>query len=157
VLTVTVRATTPEGLIPVASILDQHGQVVESTVLANANGEFIIKAKEADPRKVYFVEVKAAVTSGAHVTGTYDLVATFGVREVVLDRIAKGTLKPEDPTKSTVLHVSETRLVHFVLAVDPEKTPTDRLRGRSFMMRAAVLSFELPRDQARVGRPTRCC
>lgn len=127
VLTVTVRAKTPEGLIPTATILNAGGQVVESIVLTNANGEFILQAKDADPRMVHFVEVKAADSTGAHATGTYDFVATFGTRETVLDRIAKGTLKAEEPARSSVLHVRETRLVHFVLAADPVETVNDSI------------------------------
>ena len=127
VLTVTVRSTTPEGLVPTASILDQEGQIVESTVLTNANGQFVIQAKGADPRSTYLVEVRAANTGGVRTTGAYDFVATFGMREVDLDRIAKGTLKPEEPTVSTVLHVTRTRLVHFVLAADPIEDETDAI------------------------------
>jgi Dockerin type I domain/Matrixin len=125
VLTVTVRSTTPEGLVPTVSILDQAGQVVESIVLTNANGEFVIQAKGADPRATHFVKVQAADASSINATGTYDVLATFGIRETVLEQIATETLTSEESAISTVLHVTETRLVHFVLTADPVETTAD--------------------------------
>jgi len=122
-LTISVRATIPGTLIPAASIRNADGEIIESNVLSNANGELIIQA-EADPREVHFVEVKAANPTGTYATGSYELVATFGTREVALNRIAKGTLKPDHATHAEVLHVSETRLVHFILATDPVETET---------------------------------
>ena len=127
VLTVTVRAATPAGLAPTAVIYDQDGKALQSTVLSNANGELVVQVKDADPRKLHFIEVSAEDPSGTHATGAYSFHAAFGTRETTLDRIAHGTLKPDETTHSTVLHVSETRLMHFVLAADPVETPSDAL------------------------------
>jgi len=119
VLTVTVRATTPLGLIPRATIFNHEGQEFEADILANANGQLVVQAKGADPRQTYFVKVDSAQSTGSHAIGGYDFVATFGTREVELGKITSGTLEPGKGTRTSALHVSETRLVHFVLATGP--------------------------------------
>ncbi|MCA9175456.1 MAG: matrixin family metalloprotease, partial [Planctomycetales bacterium] len=125
VLTVNVRATSPHGLMPQARIFDTSGVELETTILANSSGEFTIQAKDADPRVGHVVEVTSA--NGDPLAGGYELVATHGVRVTALDRIARETLQAGAPAQVQMLHISETKLVHFLLEADPVDTQTDVL------------------------------
>lgn len=125
ILTVIIRSTSSAGLMPSASILDEQGKPFKTTVIANANGEFIIQASGVDPRQAHFIEVRGANSSGPHATGPYELDAVFGVRKANLDKLLSGKVTAEAPNRTEAMHISKTQLVHFVLEVEPTETTAD--------------------------------
>ena len=114
ILTVRLRAVTPNGMLPRATIVDSDGNPVASTILANGNSQFTIQAVGIKGSGNLFIRVAGA--SGTAVAGNYALTADFGGVATVPTTFASGVVSPASPTPSTDLYVARTQLFQFRLA-----------------------------------------
>jgi hypothetical protein len=117
-LSIALRSTDVGGLIPRVDVYTPEGKILESEILANANGVVRVQVKDVDPEDGAIVRVAAATVGDAHQAGGYVLNAQFSSRRVELDELFEDTLKKEKPDLIQTLHIGETQLVHLALSAD---------------------------------------
>ncbi len=117
-LTVTVRATDSRGVWPQVEVLSSGGRMLESQVVANADGTYIVQVADVSPEESYLIRVRAAHDSISFLPGRYDLEARFLNSPLELNELVAETLTTLDPRSEHVLNVPETALAHFVLSAD---------------------------------------
>jgi hypothetical protein len=112
-LTVTLRASDPFALPPQVTVYDARGTVVTGTVLANANGEFVLRVDGVKSSAKLYLAVQAA---GGQ-TGPYHLTAQFGVPASGLTTVLSGTVSGADADPSNqqfrAVQLPQTELVTF--------------------------------------------
>jgi len=77
VMTVTVRATEVNGIMPTVSVFDVSRRLIPALVLAHGDGTDTIQITDDQPESDYFIRVSADPTSGKLV-GNYDLDVEYG-------------------------------------------------------------------------------
>lgn len=112
VLTATVRAVSPNGVVPRAEVYDDAGARVAAEVIANGNGTFSVQFTAAQPRRYYFVRVFSPTAAG-----NYALDVTFGTAAADLRTLAAGTLSAPVTGASFKLYVGQTQLLSTTLSV----------------------------------------
>lgn len=122
VMTVTVRATEVNGLMPHATVFDEDQRPVPALVLAHGDGTYTIQVPDARPGSDYFVEVSADATSGK-VVGNYDLDALFGHVVATPSTFVGSTLEGRNPGSSYELVVTQTQLFDFLLSTSSAAAP----------------------------------
>ena len=115
-MTATVRSVDRGALIPRLSVSDQQGNPAEATTLVNGGGEIVIQLP-VQPNKNYFITVQPQAAVTPFVTGNYRLGVSFGDAATELTTFATGQLAPNESV-STLLHIAESQLVHFILTAD---------------------------------------
>jgi hypothetical protein len=138
VMTVTVRATQVNGIMPTVAVFDEEQDPVPALVLAHGDGTFTIQVSEVQPNYDYFVRVSADPTSGKLV-GNYDLDVDYGHTDAApasfLDASPDGPGQPQ----SYSLVVEETQLFDLLLSATGPASP-----------RGADVRMTLTDDQGRV-------
>jgi hypothetical protein len=115
VMTVTVRATEVNGIMPSASVLDEQGNPVPALVLAHGDGTFTIQVAGARPDAAYFVRVAADPSSGK-VVGNYDLDVEFGHEAAEPTTFLSSSPGSPSSPRSYDLVVTQTQLFDFLLS-----------------------------------------
>jgi hypothetical protein len=122
VMRILVWGTTPDGLNPVASVFDAHGNPTDAQVLMNENGSYVLQVPDALPNMDYYVGVRGDPTAPLHATGTYVLGVNFGSQAVALQSFTSGTLTQQSADIRT-LQVNQGQLFHFVLSANADQAP----------------------------------
>ncbi len=117
-LTVTVRSTDPNGLIPRVEVLSEQGIALPTEVLANADGTLVVQIRGVDPAYGHLVRVMAASVSAPFQTGAYQMEAQFVSQPTMLDPLFTETLRAANPAIENSFRVAETTLAQLVLTVD---------------------------------------
>ena len=115
VLTVRLRAVTPNGVVPRATILDSDGHALPTTVLANGGGQFVVQATGIGGGGNLTIRVAGGPGATA---GNYGLDADFGGTPAALATFTTGSLSADQATATTPLYVARSQLFQFLLAVD---------------------------------------
>ena len=118
VMTVTVRATEVNGIMPRVSVVDQDHQPVPALVLAHGDGTLTIQVGDARPGVDYFLRVDADPNSGK-VVGNYDLDVEYGHKLAAPTEFTGGTLSESNPEATDELVVFQPQLFDFLLAASP--------------------------------------
>ena len=115
VMTVTVRATEVNGIMPTVSVFDESRKLIPALVLAHGDGTETIQITDGQPDSDYFIRVSADPTSGKLV-GNYDLDVEYGhvpaAPTTFVDASPGGSSQP----LSYDLVVNEPQLFDFLLA-----------------------------------------
>jgi hypothetical protein len=115
VVTVTVRATEINGIMPRVTVLDPDGGVLPALVLAHGDGTATIQIAGARPGYYYDVAVAADPTSGK-VVGNYDLDVEFGHVAAAPVMFVASSLAGPISERSYTLVVTQSQLFDFLLA-----------------------------------------
>lgn len=110
VLTATVRAVSPNGVVPQAEVYDNAGARQAAEVIVNGNGTFTVQFTAAQARRYYFVKVFSPSA-----TGNYALDVTFGTTAADLQTLAAGALSSPTAEASFKLYVGQTQLLSTTL------------------------------------------
>jgi hypothetical protein len=89
VLTVNLAQMPASGMLPVASVHDQYGNLVSSAVLLNGNGTYVVQATGLNPGENYYVDV-ALGPAPLPSSGNYAMTASFGLAPAVVQSFAPG-------------------------------------------------------------------
>jgi hypothetical protein len=128
VMTVTVRATEVNGIMPRASVFDQDRDPVPALVLAHGDGTFTIQVADARPDADYFIRVGSDPSSGK-VVGNYDLDVEFGHEAAAPTEFVSSTLDGPNRQAAYDLVVNQTQLFDFLLtATSAAASPNTVLR-----------------------------
>lgn len=157
VMTVTVRATEVNGIMPGVSVFDAQGNPVPALVLAHGDGTYTIQVAKAQPDTLYFARVTADPTSGKTV-GNYDLDVEFGRVAADPTTFVTSTLSPAPGPLAEDLVVNEPQLFDFLLAVPGGAVPgasvtftlTDSA-GRVVLTRTAIAGATIGGDSVLLG------
>jgi hypothetical protein len=125
VLRVLLWGTDVNGLDPVASLFDSHGNAINADVLVNENGSYVLQLTNALPNRDYYVEVRAEHPTGSHNTGNYFLGVDFSSKAVSLQTFTSGTLTQASRDDFRTLQVNESQLFHLVLSVNSGQVAVD--------------------------------
>lgn len=123
VLTATVRSLDAGGLVPKVRLLDEYGNEIAATILANGNGEFILQSTAVLSEDDVQIEVSAADPGGLFDAGNYELIVAFGPTATEVTSLATATIGAGVAHRAHKLYVSEPQLFHFALQADPVATP----------------------------------
>lgn len=115
VMTVTVRATQVNGIMPTVSVFDENRELIPAVVLAHGDGTDTIQIADAQPDSDYFIRVSADPTSGK-VVGNYDLDVEYGHVVAAPVTFLDGSLGGPVRTLSYDLVVNEPQFFDFLLA-----------------------------------------
>jgi|GEM_PF-5662439 len=129
VMTVTVRATEVNGIMPTVSVFDQNPHPEPAVVLAHGDGTYTIQVADARPETSYFVRVSSDPTSGKLV-GNYELEVGFGEKVAQPTSFVSASLQGPTWQQSYVLDVNQTQLFDFLLAAtaaSPASTESVRM------------------------------
>src|SRR5262249_35134274 len=125
VLTIMTWAMQPSGGQPLLTVYDTAGNPVNADVLVRENGTFVVQVRNVVPNAQYVVAVQAGVGQGA---SSYFLGAEFGPQAARLDTLVEDQgLAPGTAAEGT-LHVSDSRLFHFVLSAGSTGDPSAVVR-----------------------------
>lgn len=116
VLTVRLRAISPNGVVPRATIFDSDGTPLPTTILANGPGQFVVQAVGFKGGGNLTIRVAGAATTGS---GNYGLDADFGGTPAALATFTSGSLSATAATAETPLYIARSQLFQFLLAADP--------------------------------------
>jgi hypothetical protein len=124
VMTVTVRATQVNGIMPTALVFDEDQNPVPALVLAHGDETYTIQVADARPDTDYFVRVSSDPTSGK-LMGNYELDVEFGHVAAQPTTFLDSSLDGPSQQSSYDLVVNQTQLFDFLLsatssAVSPE-------------------------------------
>lgn len=93
-------------------VYDSAQQCVQSQVLSNENGDYIIQIANTQANESYYLRVVGV--NGT--TGVYRLTAEFGLPLVNLTQIDAGTLTAARTTQFSTLTINRSQVMHFVLS-----------------------------------------
>jgi hypothetical protein len=115
VLTVSLAQMPSNGMLPVASVYDQYGNLVNSGILLNGNGSYVVQATGLNPGENYYVSVAPGPVPSPSI-GNYAMTASFGLAPAVVQSFAAGTLSAADLQDQYTLYVAQTQVFQFVLS-----------------------------------------
>jgi hypothetical protein len=115
VLTVTVRALSPNGTAARVTVLDNNMNPANAQILANSDGSFTVQATGLKSGGNIFLKVTPN-QSLENVTGNYALDAEFGNAAATLSSLAGGGLSASTPTQGYNFYVGESQLMQFVFS-----------------------------------------
>jgi predicted Zn-dependent protease len=115
VLTVSLAQMPANGMLPVASVYDQYGNLVSSVILLNGTGTYVIQATGLNPGEDYYVDV-APGPDPSPSSGNYAMTAAFGLAPAVVQSFATETLSATDLQDQYTLYVAQTQVFQFVLS-----------------------------------------
>jgi hypothetical protein len=115
VMTVTVRATEVNGIMPTVAVFDANREVIPAVVLAHGDGTFTIQITDDQPDSDYFIRVSADPTSGK-VVGNYDLDVEYGHMPAAPTTFLSTSVAGPGQTLSYDLVVNEPQFFDFLLA-----------------------------------------
>ena len=115
VMTVTVRATEVNGIMPAVSVFDESRNLIPALVLAHGDGTDTIQITDSQPDSDYFIRVSADPTSGK-VVGNYDLDVEYGHVPAAPTTFVSASLVGASQPLSYDLVVNEPQLFDFLLA-----------------------------------------
>lgn len=104
------------SLSPKINLYDSRGAKLNSEVLVNEDGSYVVQVQNALSEGQYVVEVRAAESVGSNRTGSYLVAVQFRPNAV---KLADGTGKSFADTAATdtrTLNVLRSKLIHFVLS-----------------------------------------
>jgi hypothetical protein len=111
VLTATVRAVSPNGVVPRVEVYDGNLVRVPAEVIANGNGTFTVQATGVPPGgRSYYLRVFSPTA-----TGNYAVDVTFGTAAADLKPLASATLTTPASTAGFKLYVGQTQLLSTTL------------------------------------------
>ncbi|MBX7103801.1 MAG: matrixin family metalloprotease [Gemmataceae bacterium] len=110
-LTITTRATSVNGIVPKAELVNGAGQVIAAMVLANGDGRFTIQATNLSPTGAYYVRV-TGMTAGQ--IGNYTVTAYTSAPAVTPTEFE--TVSVSTQTVDTLV-VLQSQVFHFLLSV----------------------------------------
>lgn len=113
VMTVTLRATGANAVLPQAQVFDGNSQLVPTAIVANGNKTFTIQSTNVSPNRNLFIRV--ASPSGA--IGNYALDVQFGTVPAELNPFLTGVIATPGQTVTGKLYIAQTQLMNFVLSV----------------------------------------
>jgi hypothetical protein len=122
VMTVTVRATQVNGIMPTVAVFDEDRNPVPALVLAHGDGTFTIQVSQVQPNSDYFVRVSADPSSGK-VVGNYDLDVDYGHTDAAPITFLNGSLGGPGQPQSYDLVVDETQLFDLLLTATGSAAP----------------------------------
>jgi hypothetical protein len=123
VMTVTVRATQVNGIMPRAVVFDEDGNPVPALVLAHGDGTATIQVAAVPPGTNYFVMVSADPTAGKAV-GNYDLDVEFGDVAASPTTFVASSMDAALSQESYGLVVTQTQLFDWLLAAPAAAAPS---------------------------------
>jgi hypothetical protein len=123
VMTVTVRATQVNGIMPRAAVFDKDGNPVPALILAQGDGTATIQVAAVPPGTDYFVRVSADPTAGKAV-GNYDLDVEFGHVAASPTTFVASSMDAAQSPESYVLVVTQTQLFELLLAAPAVAIPS---------------------------------
>ena len=100
-------------LMPSAAVYHSEDRLVESEIIANANGEFVLQSK-LESNVDYFIEIRAADAFTEFQRGNYRLMVYFTDVKIELEETVGGEAKLTE-RKGHKLHVAQSHLFHFAL------------------------------------------
>jgi hypothetical protein len=115
VMTVTVRATEVNGIMPTVSVFDENGELIPAVVLAHGDGTDTIQITDDQPASDYYIRVNADPTSGK-VVGNYDLDVEYGHVAAAPTTFLGSSPSGLGQTLSYDLVVNEPQFFDFLLA-----------------------------------------
>jgi hypothetical protein len=121
VMTVTVLAQDPAGFSPRVVVYDSHRKPVPATVLANADGTFVVQVAGVQPSRDYYVEVQASGPPSQG--GPYFLGVDFGTQAAVPPTFVGSVLGSGAAQEFRTLTVARNELFRFVLSADAGTAP----------------------------------
>ncbi|MEZ6113692.1 MAG: dockerin type I domain-containing protein [Pirellulaceae bacterium] len=125
-LNLVIRSTTPGGLIPQAEAVNDRGETLDATILANGDGRFVMQVDKASPEDGLYIRVFAANAEAEFRTGGYEVNGTLVDSRLKLGTLDAGRLTAEAPDAVKLLESPGSRLVHFALnAVWDENSPPE--------------------------------
>jgi hypothetical protein len=113
-MTVTVRATQVNGIMPRVAVFDANENPVPGVVLAHGDGTFTIQVAQVQSGSDYFIRVSADPTSGK-VVGNYDLDVEFGHTDAAPTTFLDGSIAGPGGPQSYTLVVNQTQLFDLLL------------------------------------------
>ncbi len=116
VMTVMVWSQGATEVDPTVSVYDQNRNPVDSTILVNQAGDYVIQVDNATS-PFYYVEVQAANPSGSHAVGDYFMGVEFNDTIVSATAQPAQTLTTANNITDTGLTVPDTRLIYFAVSV----------------------------------------
>ncbi|HMB03260.1 MAG TPA: hypothetical protein VKP69_05900, partial [Isosphaeraceae bacterium] len=122
VMTVTVRATEVNGIMPAASVFDAQGHLLPALVLAHGDGTETIQVTDDQPDSDYYIRVGADPTSG-QVVGNYDLDVEYGHVAADPTTFLAGAMDGPAVQDSFTLVVNQAQLFDFLLAAEAAAAP----------------------------------
>ncbi|MEZ6063493.1 MAG: matrixin family metalloprotease [Planctomycetaceae bacterium] len=124
VLTVTVRVSERQTLIPDLQVLNAAGTVLRSQVIANGGGLYTIQVTGIVSDRRYFIRVGGAENSARYRTGNYELSAAFGTTEVQQFEFLNGRVSAESSERYMEMDLQLTTLVSYALKTEFVSPPT---------------------------------
>lgn len=121
-MTVTVRATQVNGIMPTAAVFDANENPVPALVLAHGDGTFTIQVTDVQADSDYFVRVGADPTSGK-VVGNYDLDVEYGHTDAAPASFLDASLNGAGQPQVYSLVVDQTQLFDLLLAATAPAAP----------------------------------
>jgi Matrixin len=115
VLTVSLAQMPANGMLPVASVYDQYGNLVSSAILLDGNGTYVVQSAGLNPGEDYYVDVAPGPARSPSI-GNYELTASFGLAPAVVQSFATGTLSATDLLDQYTLYVAQSQVFQFVLS-----------------------------------------
>jgi hypothetical protein len=137
-MTVTVRATEVNGIMPRAMVFDDNENPVPALVLAHGGGTETIQVAAAPPGTDYFVMVREDATSGK-VAGNYNLNVDFGRVAANPVTFVESSLDGARSQRSYDLFVTQTQLFDWLLAAPASVTPPDGVVRMDIVNSAGVV------------------
>jgi hypothetical protein len=122
VMTVTVRATQVNGIMPSVAVFDEDHDPLPALVLAHGDGTFTIQVTDVQPNSDYFVRVVADPTSGK-VVGNYDLDVEYGHTIAAPATFLVGSVDGYGTPQSYSLVVKQAQLFDLLLTATAPSAP----------------------------------
>lgn len=116
-MNISVRATEIGGMIPKATLFNMNGTEIQTNVVVNGHGEYVIQADQIESDTEYFVSVESDDLLPFN-SGNYELTISFSEQPVVFQTWAEGTLDTGVKQYHS-LHVAESQIMQFAFEADP--------------------------------------
>ncbi len=150
-MNISVRATEIGGMIPKATLFDTNGNEIQTNIVVNGHGEYVIQADQIESDTEYFVSVESDNLLPFS-SGNYELTISFSEQPLVFQTYAEGTVATANQQYHS-LHVAESQIIQFAFEADPlPSNPNALVWATIYDERGAIVFQTATRsDERRTG------
>ena len=114
-LNIVVSAKDQNGLIPSVTVYDEDGDKLKLNVMHNSAGVLAIQAKDAKPKRSYFVAISSASAPAKNQVGRFGFFAEYGNVAMADTKVGTFNIGADKPIAEYSLNLETTRLIHWMI------------------------------------------